>query len=201
MWSGQWPGSGGKQKAIVIMNFMSLPVTESQHWSSDEFVRWIDGIDEDSVSREVNDWLGMFATPQHRVYDGSLTPQVRRAWGQVYLSLVGCAERYAAYEPWKAAIDRACMRAFVIRELGPTGDEPWHPGAALREILAMLTLEPERADELALNWRELPVSEILLLRRHRNLVDFPLATVVDHVPDGVDARLARRWLAVLPRLP
>jgi hypothetical protein len=178
-----------------------MPTVESAHWSSDEFRRWIDLLDEDSASGEVNDWLAVRAAPQLRVYDATLAPAVRREWGEVFLLLVGCAERHAAYGPWEAEADRANMRAFVIGELGPAGNDQWHPPAVLRSILATLTLEPDAADALAQRWRELPVAEILLLRRHRNLIGGPLAMVLEHVPDGVDAQLARRWLAVLPRLP
>jgi hypothetical protein len=54
---------------------------------------------------------------------------------------------------------------------------------------------------LAQRWRELPLGEILLLRHHKELIGGPLAMVLNYVPDGADAKLARRWLAVLPRLP
>jgi hypothetical protein len=180
---------------------MAVSAAGSAHWSVDTFRTWIDQLDEDSAPRDVNEWLGIRTAPRSRVHDSSLAPTVRRAWGEVFLSLVGCAERCAAYGPWDAAIDRANVRAFVIRELGPNGDDHWHPPAALRSILAALALDPERADALAQQWRELPRARILLLRRHKQLVGPPMATVLDHVPEGIYAELARRWLAVRPRLP
>jgi hypothetical protein len=93
------------------------------------------------------------------------------------------------------------MRALLINELGPLpGDETWDPAALVRSVLATTTLHPQTAGELAHRWTALPPEDILLLRRHKNLLG-ALATVIDQVPDGSDRDIARAWLAVRPSLP
>jgi hypothetical protein len=175
---------------------MSVPADtiESDSWSSEEFHRWIRSLDATCAPPEVNAWLRIRLLPQHRAYDRALDADTRREWAEVFLSLVGCAERFAEYDSWEAALDRANMRALLINELGPVGDETWNPDALLRNILSTLTLQPEGALALSQHWRDLPATEILLLQRHKQLVGGPLETVVAHVADGPDADLAQRWL-------
>jgi hypothetical protein len=174
---------------------------EMDEWSSSQFRLWITALTDASAPTEINWWLGVRIMPQSRVYDRTLPPDIRREWAMVFLLLVEGSERFAGLDRWAAATDAASMRALLINELGPLpGDETWDSAALVRSVLVTTTLHPQTANELARRWRALPREDILLLRRHKNLLA-TLAMVFDQVPDGSDRDIARAWLAVRPSLP
>jgi hypothetical protein len=138
---------------------------------------------------------------QRRAYTRTSPPDVRREWALVFLSLVESSETFANLDHWTAATDAATIRALLINELGPIpGDTPWDPTALTQRVLATTTLRPERAADLAREWKTLPYQEILRLRRHKNLLS-PLTTIIDQLPDGKDRDHIRAWYVVLPNLP
>ncbi|MEH0939174.1 hypothetical protein [Micromonospora psammae] len=117
------------------------------------------------------------------------------------LSLTDHAERFAGYDRWSAAADAFTLRSLLIGELGSVpGDGTWDRAALIRSVLAAVTLMPSQAGEFADRWQTLPIEQIQLLRRHKNLLA-PLAPLVDQLPAGPDAERVRAWLAVLPKLP
>jgi hypothetical protein len=170
-------------------------------WSSTRVRQWMSTLSEDNAPRSVNWWLRMRWIAQRHVYDRTLSAEARREWAEVALSLTDHAERFAGYDRWSAAADRFNLRSLLIQELGSVpGDEKWEQAALVRSVLAAVTLTPDQAGELAERWQTLPVEQIQLLRRHKNLLA-PLAPFVDQLPAGPDAERVRTWLLVLPNLP
>jgi hypothetical protein len=164
---------------------------EMDGWSSGQFRLWITTLTEASAPTVINLWLRVRIMPQRRAYDRTLPAGTRREWAMVFLSLVEGSERFADLDRWTAATDVAHMRALLINEFGPLpGDETWDPAALVRSALATTTLHPRAAGELAHRWTALPREDILLLRRHKNLLG-ALATVIDQVPDGSDRDIAQ----------
>lgn len=93
------------------------------------------------------------------------------------------------------------MRAYVILNLGPVPDEEiWQPATLARDVLNTLTMQPEQAQQLAEQWRTLPLDQTRLLRDHKNLLG-PLVGVVDLLPDGDLSARVHAWLTVRPKLP
>lgn len=176
-------------------------VGDMDAWSSARVRLWMSTLSEDNAPRSVNWWLGTRWIAQLHVYDRTLTAEARREWAEVALSLTDRAERYAGYDRWSASADGFNLRSLVIRDLGSVpGDENWDRAALVRSILAAMTLTPARAAQLAVRWQSLPVEQIRLLRRHKNLLA-PLVPLVDQLPAGPDAERVHAWLLVLPHLP
>jgi hypothetical protein len=175
--------------------------SEMEAWTSADFRQWIATLTEETAPRSINWWLGARWVAQHHVYDRTLTAEARRGWADVALLLTQNAERFAGYERWSAATDEVNVRSLLIHELGPVpGDDKWDPAVLARDVLAIVTLAPQEAHELAAQWRALPREQVLLLRRHKNLLA-PLVSVVDQLPAGPDAEHVQRWLEVRPNLP
>jgi hypothetical protein len=174
---------------------------ELDTWSSTECLHWIATLTEQSAPTDLNWWLRARIAPQRRAYNRTSPPDVRRDWALVFLSLVDSSETFANLNHWTAATDAATIRALLINELGPIpGDTPWDPAALTQRVLATTTLRPEAAADLAREWKTLPRQEILLLRRHKNLLT-PLTTIIDQLPHGRDRDHVEDWYAVLPNLP
>ena len=170
-------------------------------WSSAQVREWMSTLSEDNGPRSVNWWLRTRWIAQLHAYDRTLTAEVRREWADVALSLTDHAERFAGYDRWSATADACNLRSLLIGEIGSVpGDATWDQAALVRSVLAAVTLMPAQAGELAARWQTLPIEQIRLLRRHKNLLA-PLAPLVDQLPAGPDADRARAWLAVLPNLP
>ncbi|GII25361.1 hypothetical protein Pme01_49580 [Planosporangium mesophilum] len=170
-------------------------------WSSAHMRRWITTVIEGSAPRSVNWWLSVRWIAQLHVYDRTLPAEDRREWAEAALSLTKCAERFTGYDRWTAVADAFKLRSLLVRELGPVpGDGTWDVAALLRDVLAVVTLAPDQARELAERWQTLPVEQIQLLRRHKNLLT-PLVPLADRLPAGSDAERVRAWLAVRPDLP
>ncbi|MER7443680.1 hypothetical protein [Micromonospora avicenniae] len=170
-------------------------------WSSAQMRQWMSTLSEDMALRSVNWWLQTRWIAQLHVYDRALTAEARREWGELALSLTERAQRFAGYDRWDAMEDSVHLRCLLIQEVGSVpGDQHWDRSALVRSVLAAVTLTPARATELAERWRTLPTEQILLLRRHKQLVG-PLAALVDQLPAGPDTERVRTWLAMLPKLP
>ncbi|MFU8850098.1 hypothetical protein ACNAW0_03775 [Micromonospora sp. SL1-18] len=170
-------------------------------WSSVRVRKWMSTLSEDNAPGSINWWLRTRWIAQLHVCDRTLTAEARREWAEVALSLTDRAERFAGYDRWSAAADGFNLRTVLIQELGSVpGDQNWERAALVRSVLAAVTLTPDQAGELAERWQALPVDQILLLRRHKNLLA-SLAPLVDQLPAGPDAERVRTWLLVLPNLP
>lgn len=170
-------------------------------WSCARVRQWMSTLSEDSAPRSVNWWLRTRWIAQLHVYDRTLTAEARREWAEVALSLTDRAERFADYDRWSGATDAFNLRSLLIQELRSVpGDENWDQAALVRSVLAAVTLMPAQANELAERWQTMPIEQIQLLRRHKNLLA-PLAPLVDQLSAGPDAERVRTWLAVLPNLP
>jgi hypothetical protein len=152
------------------------------------------------VDADVNEWLHLRVGWQARVYDADLPAQERREWAAACVECVALMCRDAGYEPWSAAVDRAVMRAYVIRYVGEVvGSELWDAAALAREVSAELELSPAEAARLAADWRSLPRPRIAQLRRHKTLVG-ALRPIADWLPTGQDP-VVDEWLAVWAKLP
>jgi hypothetical protein len=170
-------------------------------WSSSQLREWVASLDEPRALRGVNWWLGARWTPQLHAYDNTLAGEARREWAEVFLLLVDGMDRFTTYDPWRAALDRFMMRAYVVSRLGQVeGSATWNADSLAHDILGMLSISPEQAREESQSWRSLAIDQIKTLRNHKNMLK-PLKCVVDLLEPSPSADRAREWLALRPALP
>jgi hypothetical protein len=177
------------------------PTQDMVGWSISELRDWANGLNESRAPRNINWWLRARWTPQQHAYDAGLTDEARREWGDAFLLLVDCMQRFTTYHPWAAATDRFHMRAHLIRQLGQVNDSTtWNADSLSHDVLTMLTLSPSQAREETRKWRSLPSDQIRMLRQHKNVLT-ALESVADLIGRSPYADLAREWLALRPGLP
>jgi hypothetical protein len=185
------------------MSPMDLPDLHSQagSWPSSRVQRWCASLEGGVAPTSVNWWLGLRWRAQHLLYDPSLPAGVRLEWAATVLEVTRCMERFAGYDHWSAVIDEVHLRCYVISRLGANPHVEASDLAALVRVAASaIDLTPDLARELSSRWRDLPREQILMLRRHKNLLA-PLALVADQLPDGPEADRIRALLPVEPDLP
>ncbi|MFI5960282.1 hypothetical protein [Cryptosporangium sp. NPDC051539] len=84
--------------------------------------------------------------------------------------------------------------------LGPPTDPVFRAAAIAADTFAALTLEPAEALSVSADWRGLPLAEIGLLRRHKNLTGHA-SRLVGLLPSGPARDRLVVWIDVRQRLP
>ncbi|MFE3455389.1 hypothetical protein ACFXJ8_41385 [Nonomuraea sp. NPDC059194] len=149
-------------------------------------------------SAAINQWLAVWEV-NARYARETAQGEGQRAWAATALHALDQAES-AGLGKADADVSRFHLRAYMILALG-TDDEPlWNPDVLGADILAALPLDRVQAETWSTDWRERPASEILLLRRCKNLLN-SARTIRDHLTDQVTASEIDRWLALWERLP
>lgn len=92
------------------------------------------------------------------------------------------------------------LRTWVIEHLCTDTDPDWNPEALANDTLAVLSLEPRRAESVAAGWRDLPVEQIGDLRRHENLTAHVDRLMPSLPPGPIKDQLAS-WASVRQQLP
>ncbi|WP_424212870.1 hypothetical protein ACN20G_12760 [Streptomyces sp. BI20] len=137
-----------------------------------------------------------------RMHDEELPTPRRLRWVEV--ALAAGAWTGVGQDPLVAAADRAAVRGWAAYRFGPAPGSR-DPVSLCEEFLALadsLELTPEGAAHEGRTWRTLPRERILLLRRLRNLLAWPvsvrplLPAEAAETAAGVD-----RWAAVRGLLP
>lgn len=133
---------------------------------------------------------------QGHAYDADEPTETRRAWAA--LSLL--ANRRKGEDSWGAhdLHDDFMLRMWVIDTLGPHPE--WTPETLASDTLDALTLTPSEAQELARDWRALPLDRIRELRRHKNLT-LHLERLLKHLGPGPTRDRLRPWIEVRRSLP
>ena len=158
-------------------------------------------MDGKAAPASVNWWLRLRWVAQSRLYDRSLDTSERLEWAAAALDLTHCAERFAGYSHWDAVLDEVNLRCFVVSRLGARPqDEPADLACLVQVAAAAIELTPDQALDLSSRWRELPLDQIVMLRRHKNLLA-PLTLVADQLPAGRETDRIRALLALRPALP
>jgi hypothetical protein len=78
--------------------------------------------------------------------------------------------------------------------------EQLRPDVAVRRLINQISLDPERAADLATHWQDHPLGVIRELRAARNLLG-PVELLRERLTEAQLAREAQAWLDVLPSLP
>ncbi|MER7174529.1 hypothetical protein [Streptomyces mesophilus] len=101
-----------------------------------------------------------------------------------------------------SAAELARVRAYVIREFGPSSEEPFrNPDRLCREALEEIPMGYAEVRALAEEWKRRAPEEMLTLRRIKNLLT-PLQDVADHLESSSSpGREIREWLDLIPLLP
>ncbi|GHD54849.1 hypothetical protein [Streptomyces galbus] len=138
---------------------------------------------------------------QGHAYSCGLPQEERRAWAKLSLLANRRMLDGTEAELTRVAHQDFMLRMWVIDRLGPDDADPdWSPRALAADTLAALTLTPERAAALADGWRDLPVEDILRLRRHKNLTAH-LERLVGHLPPGPLREQLVTWTGTRRLLP
>ena len=171
-------------------------------WSSTRVRDWISTVQEAPGSGNAYWWWRVRWMAQQHAHNGRLPTQQRRDWAKTMLAASECEQRFGKQRQWHSeALDRFHMRVYVIVNLSSVPDEEiWQPATLARDVLNTLTMQPEQAQQLAEQWRTLPLDQIRLLRDHKNLLGC-LVPVVGLLPDGDLSVRVHAWLTVRPKLP
>ncbi|MFK0255501.1 hypothetical protein [Streptomyces sp. NPDC090445] len=133
--------------------------------------------------------------------DDALPDGMRLRWGRVALAAVDRTAAWAERHPLDHAIDRAGVRAYLIRQFGPGHGLGGDPDGLCREVLDLIDLTPAQAAAEGLAWRDLPRRRIRHLRRIKLLLN-SMAAVRPHLDGAPDtARAVDAWAGVRAVLP
>ncbi|MGE7439506.1 MULTISPECIES: hypothetical protein [Kitasatospora] len=131
----------------------------------------------------------------------SLEPrEVRLRWAKLSLA---ANKQFHGDEPWSQTRMRCQefrLRTWVIEHIGPDADPDWNPDALAEDTIAALSLQPGQAEATAANWRELPIEQIGVLRRHKNLTGHIDRLMPSLRPGPIKDQLAA-WASVRAHLP
>jgi hypothetical protein len=137
---------------------------------------------------------------QSHVYQPTESREARLRWAKLSLA---ANRRFHGGDP-RAQTRMHCqefrLRAWVIEHLGQDADPDWNPEALAEDTLAALSLRPDQAEAITVNWRELPIEQIGLLRRHKNLTGHLDGLVPGLQPGPIKDQLAA-WASVRSHLP
>jgi hypothetical protein len=93
------------------------------------------------------------------------------------------------------------LRMWIIDQLGADDeDTDWSPEALAVDTIAALTLAPAEARTIAEHWRDLPIEQIVELRRHKNLTAH-LVRLVHRLQPGPVRDQLDSWAKVRQYLP
>ncbi|MEU7885657.1 hypothetical protein AB0B54_09170 [Microbispora bryophytorum] len=152
----------------------------------------------DDPSTLINYWLSVWELNSfyaHQPEQG----EGQRVWAETAMYAIGRAEA-AGLDTTSANARRFYLRAGLINDLGPMGSSLWNPDALAADILAALPLQLEQATEWATNWQQRPRTEILALRRCKNLLG-SAQYIRDYLSTTPTARRLDQWLTLREQLP
>ena len=137
---------------------------------------------------------------QSQAYRSDLPRHHRLRWAALALL---ANDRQRSDDAWgqaRKASQDLHLRTWVAEHLGPDTDPAVNPTAIAADSLAALTLEPSDALMMSTNWHELPVEQIGLLRRHKNMT-VHLSRLIELLPSGPEKDQLAAWIAVHEHLP
>jgi hypothetical protein len=120
----------------------------------------------------------------------------------LYESVLDRSELAGAYSRHEAVARRLNLSSALLRKVTSREDAGLLDPAAIADlVLRELPLPLDDAESKARHWRELDRTEILRLRKAKNLLTPALAALRHATPNApIDARL-EPWEALLPHLP
>ncbi|SHN46617.1 hypothetical protein [Cryptosporangium aurantiacum] len=137
---------------------------------------------------------------QSQAYRSDLPRNHRRRWAALALLANDRQRSDDAWGQTRKISQDLHLRTWVAEHLGPDADPAVKPTEIAADTLAALTLEPSDALTMSINWRELPVEQIGLLRRHKNLTAH-LSRLIELLPSGPEKDQLAVWIAVRGHLP
>lgn len=138
---------------------------------------------------------------QAHAYQHDDSRQSRLEWAKLSLHINDLMHGDDPWQKARRAIQNFMLRTWIIENLGADPvDADWDPDTLANDTLAALSLDPEKARDLAQNWRELPADRIGELRRHKNMTGH-LPTLSRHVQPSQTRDCLLRWIQVRTQLP
>ncbi|WP_254552185.1 hypothetical protein [Kitasatospora sp. MMS16-BH015] len=137
---------------------------------------------------------------QFHVYHSTAPREVRLAWAKLSLA---ANERGHGDDPGDQARmhgQEFALRTWVIGHLGPDTDPAWNPETLAEDTLTVLSLDPSVAESTARDWPDLPIEEIVALRRHKNLTAH-VERLMSDLPPGLLKEHLATWAAARRHLP
>ncbi|MGM9380766.1 hypothetical protein [Streptomyces antibioticus] len=136
-----------------------------------------------------------------RALNHRLSPELRRQWAKLSLQINTCVHGDGPWDQSRMVRLNAWLRAQMIEQLGPDLRDPyWNPGEVVADVLNAVTLTPSQARALCVAWQGLPLDQIAVLRRIKN-VTHPLELLLPHVQPGALRDQAEEWLTIRQLLP
>ncbi|MGW6058723.1 hypothetical protein [Streptomyces sp. NPDC055189] len=126
----------------------------------------------------------------------------RLRWGAVSVEAARRKHSEGGGDRDAALAEEAISRSYLIRTFGPgEAGSIRDPGELFRRVIdALGGRSRTEVSAAARSWRELPVPEILALRRIKNLLN-PLTAIVDSLESGEERDELEQWLDLIPVLP
>jgi hypothetical protein len=168
--------------------------------SLDELEQRVQGGD-DAVEG-VENWEQLRELSVGRMQSDAHSTEIRIRWG--HLALTAIAGKYASApeDPKKTVAESALARAYMIRHFGESEeDQARQIGDLCTYVETHIDLTRAEAQHLASEFRRTPGSQMLHLRRIKNMLT-PLAVIQDLLQeDDPTQRNIMEWLALIPELP
>lgn len=146
----------------------------------------------------INHWIEAYQLNQHYAQ----LPEQGEARGvfarMVFFALDRAEE--AGYPTEAADAVRFNLRALLIKDLPPDADPLWNPDLLGSEVLAALPLDHAEAESWLADWPTRSATDILALRRCKNLIG-SVRPVADMITERDVALRLAAWLSLWPRLP
>ncbi|GAB3160527.1 hypothetical protein GCM10027290_66680 [Micromonospora sonneratiae] len=138
---------------------------------------------------------GTFAA-QRTLTAGESTPAAE--WTAATIDLTRALADRGLLDPWDAATRTVNLAAMALRHLHDQQRDSVRLTALLSDAARLLPPDPAQVATRAADWRQLPRTEILELRRLKNLLT-ALTGLGRHTPEA--NQLLTAWRNVLPLLP
>lgn len=134
--------------------------------------------------------------------DEKLPESDRQRWAEIALAAITMKVATGESDTREAAADAARVRGYLIINFGPTRDEGTRdPQDLARTAISALDLSREEVAAAAQGWRDLPIAEILALRRVKNVLTALRQIQKELPPEEELTEEIRVWVDLIPFLP
>jgi hypothetical protein len=157
----------------------------------------------EDVGRGVNEWLSVVEAFTGRVLRDfpNVNPSGRAHLSATFTMLLEQAEVSGGIEEDQRVIRVLNVVSALVQKVGPSGEVMLlDPVWAAKVCLSQIRTSFDWASEESAHWRDLTRSEILQLRRVKNLVT-PMVSLEEFLPEGGFRDQLHSWVKLLPALP
>ncbi|QKW08517.1 hypothetical protein HUT18_21260 [Streptomyces sp. NA04227] len=126
----------------------------------------------------------------------------RVRWGKLALETISKKREAEYIDTAKQVAESARVRSYLIKEFGPADDDATRsPEDLSRYVIDNIETDCATASEMSAHWRELEPSQMLPLRRIKNMLT-PLQDIHPYLASHSKLNNElKEWLELIPKLP